>query len=394
MGVLLAGIGLASCSSNTSRFDYPMFASSNTDNTALTTASVNPVPEEPVYQAAPDQTVVKTELPPPAPAANPYPAQQRVAAVPQPAPAPMPLPQRAPPPPKPENLTVTVKKGDSLSKIASRHDVSVKQIMSANNLPNTRLSIGQKLVIPGRHAAPAPAPARVASRASTYTVRSGDSLSIIADKHDIAYQDLARHNKLSRNAVLQPGQVLKIPAGASGPAKTPVRVASRSSDIPVPQANPARSSQPAAAAKPRKKAPTRKAALPQPKPMTGNRFRWPVRGRVISGFGPKPNGKHNDGINVAVPLGASVKSAENGVVAYAGSELEGYGNLILIRHANNWVSAYAHNDEILVKRGDEVRRGQIIAKSGKTGTVSQPQVHFELRKGSQPVDPLKYMSSS
>ncbi|RMF07366.1 MAG: M23 family metallopeptidase, partial [Alphaproteobacteria bacterium] len=124
-----------------------------------------------------------------------------------------------------------------------------------------------------------------------------------------------------------------------------------------------------------------------------NQFRWPVRGRIISGFGAKPNGKHNDGINVAVPLGTPVKAAENGVVAYAGSELEGYGNLVLIRHANNWVTAYAHNDRILVKRGDEVRRGQIIGKAGKTGSVSQPQLHFELRKGSQPVNPLKYMSN-
>ena len=114
--------------------------------------------------------------------------------------------------------------------------------------------------------------------------------------------------------------------------------------------------------------------------------------RVISEFGTKPDGGHNDGIDVAVPQGTSVKAAENGVVAYAGNELKGYGNLILIRHANNWVSAYAHNDEILVKRGDKVRRGQIIAKAGATGSVSQPQVHFELRKGSRPVDPTKFMS--
>jgi murein DD-endopeptidase MepM/ murein hydrolase activator NlpD len=140
--------------------------------------------------------------------------------------------------------------------------------------------------------------------------------------------------------------------------------------------------------------PVRKASLPQPQPLTGNEFRWPARGRIISGFGARPDGKHNDGINIAVPLGTSVKAVENGVVAYAGSELEGYGNLVLIRHADDWVSAYAHNDEILVKRGDGVRRGQIIAKAGKSGTVSQPQVHFELRKGSQPVDPLDHLAET
>jgi len=131
--------------------------------------------------------------------------------------------------------------------------------------------------------------------------------------------------------------------------------------------------------------------LPAPDPMSGNSFRWPVRGRVVSGFGTKPDGGNNDGIDLAVPQGTSVMAAENGVVAYAGNELKGYGNLILIRHANNWVSAYAHNEEILVKRGDKVRRGQIIAKAGATGSVNQPQVHFELRKGSRPVDPTKFM---
>ena len=116
--------------------------------------------------------------------------------------------------------------------------------------------------------------------------------------------------------------------------------------------------------------------------MSGNSFRWPVQGRIISEFGTKPDGGHNDGINVAVPAGTSVKAAENGVVAYAGDELKGYGNLVLVRHSNNWVSAYAHNEEILVKRGDQVRRGQVIAKAGRTGQVNQPQLHFELRKGS------------
>ena len=132
--------------------------------------------------------------------------------------------------------------------------------------------------------------------------------------------------------------------------------------------------------------------LPTPDPMSGNSFRWPVKGRVIAEFGTRPDGGHNDGIDLAVPQGTAVKAAENGVVAYAGNELKGYGNLVLIRHANNWVSAYANNEELLVKRGDKVSRGQTIAKAGATGSVSRPQVHFELRKGSRPVDPTKYMS--
>ncbi|HLW90496.1 MAG TPA: peptidoglycan DD-metalloendopeptidase family protein [Roseiarcus sp.] len=117
-------------------------------------------------------------------------------------------------------------------------------------------------------------------------------------------------------------------------------------------------------------------------------FRWPARGRIIQGFAAGGN----DGINIAVPEGTSVKAAESGVVAYAGNELKGYGNLILIRHPNGFVTAYANNKELEVKRGDTVKRGQIIAKSGQSGNVSTPQLHFELRKGSTPVDPTSYLA--
>jgi len=117
-------------------------------------------------------------------------------------------------------------------------------------------------------------------------------------------------------------------------------------------------------------------------------FRWPARGRVIQGF--KAGG--NDGINISVPEGTAVKAAEGGVVAYAGSELKGYGNLVLIRHPNGFVSAYANNGDIEVKRGETVKRGQVIAKSGQSGNVSSPQLHFELRKGSTPVDPSQYLA--
>ncbi|GAB4237315.1 MAG: LysM peptidoglycan-binding domain-containing M23 family metallopeptidase [Methyloligellaceae bacterium] len=412
-GLLFMSAGLASCSSSVTRFDYPLFAASEkpaagsqgqrSDDT-LTTASVRPVPEEPVYQepayrGGGSSTVVKSELPPPAPAYSPAPAQGPVAPYSQPpaqtavAPPqrvePMPLPPKAP---APEPLVVTVKRGDTLSAIARKHDVTVQDIMSANELKSTRLSLNQKLVIPGKHA-PKPVP----RTASVYRVKKGDTLSLIAKRHGITYRELAQHNGLKETAVLQLGQELKIPGEASGAKKGPVRVASRGDAVPLPPAkprsSPGRTATPAVATKPSGRKVAARKTLPPPKAMSGNQFRWPVRGRIISGFGAKPNGKHNDGINVAVPLGTPVKAAENGVVAYAGSELEGYGNLVLIRHANNWVTAYAHNDRILVKRGDEVRRGQIIGKAGKTGSVSQPQLHFELRKGSQPVNPLKYMSN-
>ena len=117
-------------------------------------------------------------------------------------------------------------------------------------------------------------------------------------------------------------------------------------------------------------------------------FRWPARGRIIQGF--KSGG--NDGINISVPAGTSVRAAENGVVVYAGDGLKGYGNLVLIKHPNGFVTAYGNNAELEVKRGETVKRGQVIAKSGDTGNVNSPQLHFELRKGSTPVDPTNYLA--
>lgn len=140
--------------------------------------------------------------------------------------------------------------------------------------------------------------------------------------------------------------------------------------------------------------PVRVASLPQANdasPSADAEFRWPVKGRVISQFGSKAGGGANDGINIAVPEGTPVKAAEGGQVIYAGNELKGYGNLVLVRHDNGWVSAYGHNSEVMVRKGDRVVRGQNIARAGQTGDVASPQLHFELRKGSKPVNPLEHL---
>ncbi|MBB3903428.1 murein DD-endopeptidase MepM/ murein hydrolase activator NlpD [Methylobacterium brachythecii] len=123
---------------------------------------------------------------------------------------------------------------------------------------------------------------------------------------------------------------------------------------------------------------------------TNESFRWPAKGRVINGYGTSGN----EGINIAVPEGTPVKAAEDGTVAYAGSEVKGYGKLVLVRHSNGYVSAYAHNGELDVKPGDKVKRGQTIAKSGATGNVTSPQLHFEIRKGATPVDPMPHLASN
>ena len=122
-------------------------------------------------------------------------------------------------------------------------------------------------------------------------------------------------------------------------------------------------------------------------------FDWPVHGKILARFGPQPNGQKNEGIKIAVPESTPIRSAEDGVVIYAGSELKGFGNLVLVRHTNDYVTVYAHAKELKVKRGDQIKRADIIASSGQTGYVSTPQVYFEVRKGSAPVDPLRLLQN-
>jgi len=141
--------------------------------------------------------------------------------------------------------------------------------------------------------------------------------------------------------------------------------------------------------------PTTSLAQGQPKAVepkrTGKHFSWPVEGKILSAFGKKETGRKNDGINIAVKFQSAVKAAEDGVVVYAGNEIRGFGNVVLIKHGDGWSSVYAHNDMLLVAKGDQVKRGQDIAKSGNTGHVDAPQLHFELRHKAQPVDPMKYL---
>lgn len=274
-----------------------------------------------------------------------------------------------------------------------------------------------------RVATAAPAPVRTAATApassvptsGVHVVNSGESLSGIAARYGLSSRDLSAANNITDPNAIRIGQRLRIPSGpttvaAAQPAQAPAPVAAAG----LPQRKPAaRRVAEAAPAKPIPVTRTAKAMEPDPiitgsvskktetqpaaapaQARSGPSFRWPVRGRIISAFGDKPNGQHNDGINMAVPEGTSVKAAEDGVVIYSGNELKGYGNLVLVRHAGGWVTAYGHNSELLARRGDTVRRGQVIARAGATGSVTQPQVHFELRQGSRPVDPQPYLAGT
>jgi murein DD-endopeptidase MepM/ murein hydrolase activator NlpD len=224
-------------------------------------------------------------------------------------------------------------------------------------------------------------------------LKAGESLYSIARQHGVTLAELQRVNGITEPTRVRAGTVLSVPGTAAASVE------------PAPAAPPrAAQGTPGTAAQPRmlnSSGEKRTASLTdrsndatapaaEPSSTTGL-FRWPARGRVIASFGKRPDGTHNDGVNIAVPQGTDIHAAENGRVAYAGNELKGYGNLVLIRHDNGWVSAYAHADQVLVKRDDVVRRGQVIAKAGKTGTVDQPQLHFELRQGAKPVDPMPHL---
>jgi murein DD-endopeptidase MepM/ murein hydrolase activator NlpD len=186
----------------------------------------------------------------------------------------------------------------------------------------------------------------------------------------------------------------KLQAEAKAKAEREQRAAKAAADAEARRQRTQTAAAPAASARPQPD-PAPVSSIPRSEPQASPAapsadFRWPARGRVISGFTGRGG---NEGINIAVPEGTPVKAAGEGVVAYAGNELKGYGNLVLIRHDNGYVSAYAHNGDIAVRRGERVNRGQVIARSGQTGNVSSPQLHFEIRKGSNPVDPMPYLNN-
>jgi murein DD-endopeptidase MepM/ murein hydrolase activator NlpD len=318
--------------------------------------------------------------------------------------------------------TIIVGTSDTLDGLAKRYNVSSAAILQANGYKGPRvLSPGQQLIIPKPAAiAAAPSPAPAASRPvavgatppSVHVVNRGDTLMSIARRNNVPVGDLARANNLDQTARLSLGMKLTVPASkaaavAAAPVAQPAAVAAVPAQPVAPVAGPA--TKMASAGGPPQAArlasattnvteekPAAEPAAAKPSEATGAlpTFRWPVRGKVITTYGAKTNGKSNDGINLAVPEGTPVKAAEDGVVAYSGNELKGYGNLVLVRHSNGYVTAYAHASELLVKRGDPIKRGQIIAKSGQSGEVGSPQLHFEIRKGSSPVDPLQFLNGA
>src|SRR5450631_2109975 len=317
--------------------------------------------------------------------------------------------------------TIIVGTSDTLDTLSRRYNVSSAAILQANGYRGPRtLSPGQQLIIPHPTAvvaapavAPAPALTAPASRAvavaaapTVHVVNHGDTLLSIARRNHVPVGELARANHLEPSAKIKLGMKLSVPGArtaAIAPAAQPATAAvavQPAAAMAAPATRMAAAGGAPQSARLAQATPTAEdaadAAPAKAAEATGAlpTFRWPVRGKVITSYGAKTNGKSNDGINLAVPVGTPVKAAEDGVVAYAGNELKGYGNLVLVRHSNGYVTAYAHASELLVKRGDTIKRGQIIAKSGQSGEVGSPQLHFEIRKGSSPVDPLQFLNGA
>lgn len=333
-----------------------------------------------------------------------------------------------PQPTVPHPDAVIVQPGETLYGVARRYDVPVRSLIDANGLtPPYRLTAGRRLALP---------------QVRQHIVQPGDTLYSISRLYGVDTSTLARRNGLESPYRVRVGQALILPApietaggpppviqatapaaayaAPAAPAEAPPPAAARSAPTAAVAGTPPPREQPRiVGAPPPSRSEEKTAALPPPPPPApvpptstappsegiaalpppaaaptpaGERsFIWPVHGRIIASYGDGAGGTHNDGINIAAPEGTPVAAADAGTVAYAGNELRGYGNLVLIKHANGWLTAYAHNSVLLVKRGEKVRRGQTIARVGATGAVGEPQLHFEIRHGTRALDPSDYL---
>lgn len=294
----------------------------------------------------------------------------------------------------------TVVAGDTLWSVAQRYNMAMRDIAVKNRLSAPfKLKGGQRLWLPPP---------------MEYKVRSGDTLYEVSRVFGVNTSEIAQLNHLQAPYRLQPGSTLRMPSVTRKVAQpydfgnTPSipDYAGMPDSVVMPPAAPAAVEREILAPPP--EVPVQQAVLvppvderinPQPLPKiskqtpkrSSGKFLRPVEGKIISQYGPKNSGLHNDGINIRALKGTPVRAAENGVVVYAGSELKGSGNLILVRHEGNWMSAYAHMDQTTIKRGDIVKRGQSIGTVGSSGSVSEPQLHFELRRGTEAINPDRYL---
>jgi murein DD-endopeptidase MepM/ murein hydrolase activator NlpD len=288
---------------------------------------------------------------------------------------------------------VTVRPGDTVYAISRRTGASPDAIIAENRLRAPyQLEVGQTLIIPSperkiansiTERAPVRTEVRTEVRAAppssrVHVVRAGDTLYSISRSTGVSVNLLAQSNNLRPPYSLGVGQTLIVP-GDGGAVQTTNAPIQREASAPRDVENLARSVSYTAPA----------ATTSDPARL----FEWPVKGAIIGKYGDGVKGRRNDGMNIAAPVGTPVRAAAAGEVVYRGSELDGYGNLLLIKHDDGFVTAYAHNDVMLVKKGQRVNQGQVIAKVGQTGAASEPQLHFEIRQNLKSVDPLGFLQN-
>ncbi len=418
---LLAGVA-AGCSADVTRFNENPFSTpfgSRQQPDPDVTGSLPPPPEPgPRISTAP---VESAPLSSPVTTAQPYPPPSYPAPVATAPVAPRPISMQRPVPVRPASpasaqwtaeggTAVTAVAGDTTETLSRRYGVPATAIAQANGLTGpAAIGPGQRVIIPvyrvGAPAAPAApqiaaVPAPIAKPAAVQpkapkvaTAQPEQTLKLPAAKPVKGPQPAAK--PLDPKA--QPKKTAELPKAAEPKKHEPAKVA-KVEPAKIEPAKPAKVEKTAKVEKPIETvAKVEPVATPAPEAppaaaTTKANFRMPVKGRIVADFGNKINGTANEGINFAVPEGTPVQAAEDGVVAYAGGDLKSYGNLVLIRHSNGYVTAYAHTKDMMVKKGQVVKRGEVIAKAGQTGQVSSPQLHFEIRKGSTPVEPKQYLS--
>lgn len=289
---------------------------------------------------------------------------------------------------------ITVSAGDTLYSLAQMYGTTVDELINENKLVAPySLSVGQKLKVPVQTETTTvqaiSVPRRTDNESNTttrvdlqeITVSAGDTLYSLSRRYSVPVNDLAVMNNLTAPFTLSVGQKLKVPDLSGAPVRTVGTVKTDSGAGQV--ANTVQQKQKISSD------PTQK--LPKISARSASKFSWPVQGRILSGYGAKSDGLFNDGINIAATRGTVVKAAENGVVAYAGNEVKGMGNLIIIQHSGGWMTVYAHLDSMSVRRGAKVSVGQKIGTVGETGKVDEPQLHFEIRKGTKAYNPSSYL---
>ncbi|HEY4114174.1 MAG TPA: M23 family metallopeptidase [Rhizomicrobium sp.] len=308
---------------------------------------------------------------------------------------------------RPTYLTVVVRRGDTVSEIAARYDVSIATLARMNALPNANeIFPGEQLRVPADSRATRRAVFREADAphyaawnapgAATHAVSVHEE-PLPAPAHDTRVAT-AMPKSVTVASLDEPKHLPQLDedlkeAAAPAPPK-PAVVASRDEPDSLPQSDEDSSEASAPA-------PSKPAAEHHERKVASNdiiashgEFGWPIQGRIILPFGGGDDGVKNDGINIAAQMGEPIRAAAAGTVIYAGNELKGYGNLVLIRHDNGYTTAYAHAESLSVSRGDSVKRGQTIGYAGATGDVRTPQVHFEIRQGVKPVDPKPLLLAS